>query len=118
MAAQAAVTGGDTRGGVAGPQVARKIHGKALLTLAGGMGGEGTRTAQRMRSAGPEFHAIASEHILNGDALFDPPEVGLRRWHEATAAGGIGRLAARLHLAGKAPLWPVGRCALDIPSNP
>src|SRR5258708_30993124 len=116
MPAQAAVTGGDTRGGVAGPQLARKIHGKALLTLARGMGGEGTRTAQRMRSAGPEFHTIASEHILNGDALFDPPEVGLRRGHETTAGRGIWRLAGTRNTPSRPCGWARVRATWHLPS--
>ena len=77
MTAQAAVAGGDTRCGVAGPHLPRKIHGKALLTLARGMGGEWTGAAQSMRSRGPQFHAIARQHAIDGDALFDTPEVGL-----------------------------------------
>jgi hypothetical protein len=83
MAAQAAVAGGDTRCGVAGPHLPRKIHGKALSTLARGMGGEWTWAVQSMRSAGPQFHAIASEHVIDPDALFDTPEVRLWRWHES-----------------------------------
>jgi len=33
-----------------------------------------------MRSAGPQFHAIASEYVIDPNALFDTPEV---RWHES-----------------------------------
>jgi len=36
-----------------------------------------------MRSAGPQFHAIASEHVIDPDALFDTPEVRWWRWHES-----------------------------------
>jgi hypothetical protein len=47
------------------------------------MGGEWAWAAQRMRSTGPQFHAIASEHAIDRDALFDTPEVGLWRLHES-----------------------------------
>jgi len=80
MTAQAATPCRDTRCGVAGPHLPRKIHGKALATLARGMGGEWTWAVQSMRSAGPQFHAIASEYVIDPNALFDTPEV---RWHES-----------------------------------
>src|SRR5450432_4868751 len=82
VAANAAVAGGDTRCGVAGPHLPRKIHGKALVTLARGMGGERTWAAQSVRSHRPQFHAIARQHAIDGDALFDTPEVGWWQWHE------------------------------------
>jgi hypothetical protein len=36
-----------------------------------------------MRSAGLQFHAIAWQHVIDRDALFDTPEVGLWRLHES-----------------------------------
>src|ERR1700693_111607 len=83
MTANAAGPCRDTRGRVARPHLPRKIHGKALSTLARGMGGKWTWAAQSVRSPGPQFHAIASEHGIDPDALFDTPEVHLWRWHES-----------------------------------
>ena len=31
----------------------------------------------------PQFHAIARQHVIDGDALFETLEVGLWRWHES-----------------------------------
>ena len=83
MTAHAAVPRRDTRGGMAGPHLQRKVHGKALSTLPRSMGGEWTGAAQSMRSHAPQFYAIARQHVIDGDALFETPEVRLWRWHES-----------------------------------
>src|SRR5713226_1315955 len=83
MTANAAVAGGDTRGGVAGPHLPRQIHGKALVTLARSMGGEWTGAAPSVRPHRPQLHAIARQHAIDRDALFDTPEIRLWWWHES-----------------------------------
>ena len=83
MAAEAAVPCCDTRCGVAAPHLPGQIHGKALSTVARGMGREWTGATQSMWSDGPQFHAIARQHAIDGDALFDTPEVRLGWWHES-----------------------------------
>src|SRR5258706_2213865 len=57
MAAQTAVAGGDTRGGVAGTHQPHQIYGKNLLNLARGMGGGGGRGAPNVRAHPPPVYA-------------------------------------------------------------
>ncbi len=83
MTAHAAAPRRDTRCGMAGPHLERKVHRKALSTLPRGMGGEWTAAAQSMRSNAPQSHAIARQHVIDGDALFETLEVRLWRWHES-----------------------------------
>ena len=44
---------------------------------------EWTAAVQSMRSNRPQFHAIARQHVIDGDALFETLEVRLWRWHES-----------------------------------
>src|SRR5207244_6960501 len=88
MTADPAVPRRDARGGVAGPDTARKIHRKTLATLPRGIGGKGTGAVQSMRSSGPQFHAITGQHLVDGD-LLQTLEVGLWQWHGVRTASGI-----------------------------
>ena len=83
MTADAAAPCRDTRGGMAGPHLERKVHGKTLSTLPRGMGGEWAAAVQSMRSHAPQFHAIARQHVIDGEALFETLEIRLWRWHES-----------------------------------
>ena len=56
---------------------------KLSPTLPRGMGGEWTAAVQSMRPYAPQFHAIARQHVIDGDALFETLEVRLWRWHES-----------------------------------
>jgi len=47
------------------------------------MGGKRTSAAQCMRSGGPQVDAIARQHVIDRDALFETLKVRLRRWHES-----------------------------------
>src|SRR5947207_11581054 len=110
MTADPALPRRDARGGVAGPDTPRKIHGKTLATLPRGMGGKWTGAVQSMRSSGPKFHAIMGQHPIDRDALFETLEVGLWQWHGVRTASGIGRAPAPGSPAGRLRRWPVGRC--------
>ena len=91
MAADPALPRRHARGGVAGPNTPRKVHGKTLATLPRGMRGKGTGAVQSMRSRGAEFHAITGQHPIEGDALLETLEIGLQQWHGVRRVSGIGR---------------------------
>src|SRR6202162_1939462 len=68
---------------MARPHLERKVYGKTLSTLPRGMGREWAGAAQSMRSNRPQLQAITCQHVVDGDALFETPEVRLWRWHES-----------------------------------
>jgi hypothetical protein len=35
-----------------------------------------------MRADGPQFHAIARQHVIDRDALFETFEIRVWQWHE------------------------------------
>ena len=102
MTAQAAVPCRDTRCGVTGPHLPRKIHGKALSTLPRGMGGEWTGAAQSMRSHGPQFHAIARQHAhRSGMRCLILRKSACGAGMKAITASDTGRCPGRSSLAGR-----------------